>query len=532
MKTASAWTLSFASAFLLLAAISSLLIPCPLHASATFSGQLPSDLVPEVQSGQVFFYLPDQTTGWRLLKTADVPVQKDGAFSARADFPNPEKQDLRAEFYFPSEDYIPFTAYGSCPANQTVGTLQYSDPVRKKYAAHFTGTVIDGATGSPIPWVEISQDGGGTHLARADQNGHFDFWTEVLFGQAQFNPYIGTHVGETFQMPADPGASYHFNIPLEPGVNLRVRTVDENGKPVTGVAISFMGGGATGGWIGDSGEAVMGKLSAYRPTHIGNVDKPGWILAQDPGAIYSAFYTQTPLIIRLQPGSHPILGLIPPSLHSGRAPVRIVRISNSPFYLRVVMPGFFILMALFFLGIAARAWIFRHPFLISQRWLLAIVVLAFLPGLLNPVLFSPHATHLPASLLLMELINPLMLLCLILYFWFQMRGYMIFAVTNQSFKEAFQAAAAKLGYTVEESIATLRLMPANISVKVNVQDWLGTGQVRPDSKNRALVANLVHEMNTHFAIHGGETNQVTTIFYGVIGLFMLLSALALAGLRF
>lgn len=528
MKKSRARNLPFASTFFLLAAILGIVLPCPLRAAVTFSGQLPPDLIPEVQSGQVFFYLPDQATGWRLLKTADVSVAKDGAFSASADFPNPAKQDLRAEFYFPSDDYIPFTAYGSCPAGKPTGTLEYSDPVRKKYAAHFTGTMIDGATGDPIPWVEISHDGGGTHLARADQNGHFDFWTEVLFGQAQFNPYISTHVGETFQMPADPGASYHFNIPLEPGVDLRVRTVDENGKPVTGVAISFMGGGATGGWIGDSGQAALGKLSAYRPTHLGSVDKPGWTVAEDPGPIYSAFYTQTPLTIRLVKGS-PVPGLT--SSHSGRPPVRVTRLT-SPIYLRVVMPCFLALMALFFLGIAARAWIFRHPFLISQRWLLALVIFGFLPGLLNPVFFSPHLPHLPASLLLMQLINPLMLLSIIIYFWFQMRGYMIFAVTNKSFKEAFQAAAAKLGYTVEESISTLRLMPAGIPIKANIQDWLGTGQLRPDAKNRLLVANLVREMNTHFATHGGETNQVTTIFYAVIGLLMLLSTLALAGLHF
>ncbi len=124
-----------------------------------------------------------------------------------------------------------------------------------------------------------------------------------------------------------------------------------------------------------------------------------------------------------------------------------------------------------------------------------------------------------------------MLLLLLAFFWFQLRGYLVFAVTEKSFRAAFQAAAAKLGYTVEESLASLRLQPGGVAVRVSLQAWLGTGQVRADRKNREVVSSLAKEMNAHYAAHGGEANHVATVFYAVMGLFMVAMAVVMACLR-
>jgi len=200
-------------------------------------------------------------------------------------------------------------------------------------------------------------------------------------------------------------------------------------------------------------------------------------------------------------------------------------------YFHIFSPVIFLFMAAFFIGIAFRAWRYRRPFLLSQRWQFGLVCGAFTPMIVNSFSFTASGS-IPLSLRVTQWLSPAMFVVMLVYFFFQMRGYTAFAVTEKSFREAFLAAVAKLGFTCEEQMSSMRILPQDVRINVAIFGWSGTGILRSKRDGQELLQSLAREINAHFETHGGETNQTTTLFYAVIGLFMIAFSVSMFLLRF
>ncbi len=199
-------------------------------------------------------------------------------------------------------------------------------------------------------------------------------------------------------------------------------------------------------------------------------------------------------------------------------------------YIHIFAPVIFLFMAAFFLGISFRAWRYRRPFLLSQRWQFGLMCGAFAPLIVNSFFFTASRS-IPLSLRMTQWLSPAMFVVMLVYFFFMMRGYTAFAVTEKSFREAFLAAVTKLGSTCEEQMSSMRILPQDVRINVAVVGWSGTGLLRSKRDGQELLHSLAREINAHFETHGGETNQTTTLFYAVIGLFMIAFAVSMFLLR-
>jgi hypothetical protein len=62
-------------------------------------------------------------------------------------------------------------------------------------------------------------------------------------------------------------------------------------------------------------------------------------------------------------------------------------VMNPNFYIKVFFPCLFGVMALFFFIVGLRGIVTKKPFLFSARWFFALMVLAFVPSVLQPFLF-------------------------------------------------------------------------------------------------------------------------------------------------
>lgn len=181
----------------------------------------------------------------------------------------------------------------------------------------------------------------------------------------------------------------------------------------------------------------------------------------------------------------------------------------------IMMPIIFGIIAVFFLVIGLRGIITKRPFLLSSRWLLLAMFLAFLPGI--SMIFFP-ASSMP---FILKWLNPIIFTVVLVTMYFTLPGYTIFGVTDTSFREALLAALQKLQLPYEEVLSSIRLTSIEADLQVSVQSWVGSGIIKiKQRKHRSQLTEIVTVMNEHFRTSSVSTNLITCIIYLVMGILM------------
>ena len=190
-------------------------------------------------------------------------------------------------------------------------------------------------------------------------------------------------------------------------------------------------------------------------------------------------------------------------------------------YLHVVLPAILGLLAVCMLAMGLRALITRRPYIFSARWLLAFVLLGFLPSALGPLLITVGSSHVSGSLRFMMWLQPVMVVVLAIFFALVMRGYVVIGITEASMREALFAALAQLQLPHEETLGSIRLPTVPAELQVAVQSWVGTGQLKPRTRRSGKVtASIAAGMSAHFRTGSVEVNMVCPIAYVVMAVLM------------
>ncbi len=178
------------------------------------------------------------------------------------------------------------------------------------------------------------------------------------------------------------------------------------------------------------------------------------------------------------------------------------------------------LAAAYFLITGLRGIITQRPFLLSLRWLLALMFLGFLPFILLAFFFAlPDADH--TEMDLMDWLNPATFTVILVIACFTLKGYEAYGITDTSFREALRAALEKLQLSYEETLPIMRLTSIDADLQVSIQPWLGAGTIKiKQRKQRYLLIEIVRAMNEHFSISSAPTNLTSCIFSVVIGVLM------------
>ena len=88
---------------------------------------------------------------------------------------------------------------------------------------------------------------------------------------------------------------------------------------------------------------------------------------------------------------------------------------------------------------------------------------------------------------------------ILLMMWYQLKGYVAYAVTDTSFREALVAALQKLQLPYKESLSVIRLTSVDADLQVAVQSWMGTGTIKVKQReHRAVLREVVTAMNDYF----------------------------------
>ena len=176
------------------------------------------------------------------------------------------------------------------------------------------------------------------------------------------------------------------------------------------------------------------------------------------------------------------------------------------------------IMAIFFFGIGIRAILTKRPFLVSNRWMLSLIFVALVPGIvLSLKSFSGE---------IMGWTTTLLYGVILVMMWYQLKGYVAYAVTDTSFREALVAALQKLQMPYEESLSVIRLTSVNADLQVAVQSWMGTGTIKVKQRAQSSVLKqIVPVMNEYYRTSAVSTNFVSCVFLVVVGVVMAIFAL-------
>ena len=189
----------------------------------------------------------------------------------------------------------------------------------------------------------------------------------------------------------------------------------------------------------------------------------------------------------------------------------------------IVFPIVFGIAAIFFLVIGLRGLLIKRPFLISQRWFLSMMFAVFIPTILQFFFL-----RLPSGFNLINWLNPLIFGFILLMMCYQMRGYMAYAVTDTSFREALVEALQKLQLPYEESLSLIRLPSIEADLQVSVQGWMGTGLIKVKQRaHRSVLKEIVNAMNEYFRMSSAPTNMITCVFFLVLGIFVIIFAVGI-----
>ncbi len=184
----------------------------------------------------------------------------------------------------------------------------------------------------------------------------------------------------------------------------------------------------------------------------------------------------------------------------------------------VLFPIMFGIMAIFFFGLGIRAILTKRPFLVSNRWLLSFMFVILVPSIvLSLKSFSGEIMG------WMTILLPGVVLVMM---WYQLKGYVAYAVTDTSFREALVAALQKLQMPYEESLSVIRLTSVDADLQVAVQSWMGTGTIKVKQRvHRSVLKEIVPVMNDYYRTSAVSTNYVSCVFLVVVGVVMAILAL-------
>jgi hypothetical protein len=181
----------------------------------------------------------------------------------------------------------------------------------------------------------------------------------------------------------------------------------------------------------------------------------------------------------------------------------------------------FAVMALFALAIGLRGLIRRRPLVFSARWLFGFLSLAFVPQVVNPLwLGFGHSSRLGGSGV-MAVLSPAFFLFMTAVFWVQMRGYLVFGVTDTTFRGALQHTLNERGLRYEERLGSVHLPTEGLDLQVVIHGWMGTAQMKmKGSRDSGRLAELSSGMQHYYATNTVEVPKLVFIIYLVMGVFL------------
>ena len=168
------------------------------------------------------------------------------------------------------------------------------------------------------------------------------------------------------------------------------------------------------------------------------------------------------------------------------------------------------IVAISFLALGFRGILTKRPFLISTKWLFSLMFVYLAPMTLFNLIFLPGY--------LLSWVGVPFVGVFLLMLRYQLKGYVAYAVTDASFREALFAALQKLQLPYEERLSVVRLTSIEADLQVSIQSWMGMGNIIAKQKaHYSVLKEVANTMNEYYRASPVPRNVGVCVFLVVVG---------------
>jgi hypothetical protein len=158
---------------------------------------------------------------------------------------------------------------------------------------------------------------------------------------------------------------------------------------------------------------------------------------------------------------------------------------------QIAFPSAAAAFALLYLFLGAKGLMTKQAFWVHSRWLVLPLAVYFLlqSGSQISYLFDDRLPSDTRTVLLMFAIMPILFIG---FFWWILRGIIIYGISEDGVSDAVDQILPKIGEEYEKKFSKVIFPKINTELSLNIQGWLGTANIR--SKNSSMMKKVGLEL--------------------------------------
>jgi hypothetical protein len=185
--------------------------------------------------------------------------------------------------------------------------------------------------------------------------------------------------------------------------------------------------------------------------------------------------------------------------------------------------------AVYTAGIGLRGLITKRPLVFAYRQYMWFMLAVFAPTIiLLFILFFEDIKHISFFSVGMSIFSIVMTALTFFILWRQMSGYVIFGVSDDTFREALTNALDKLNLPYQETVSKIKLTSVDADLQATVASWMGTAQIRIKQWQHVRYAkDIANAMDDYYKNNGVKVNNIAFVIYLIFGGLMVVSVIFL-----
>jgi len=203
-----------------------------------------------------------------------------------------------------------------------------------------------------------------------------------------------------------------------------------------------------------------------------------------------------------------------------------------------ILPLYGIIMTAFGLyvfGIGLWGLVKKRPLVFAARQLMWFLFLCYLPATIQSFVplfgFGERSGGIFSGgfWVVWPIFQVAIMILLAFVFWRQMTGYLIFGVSDETFRNALTSALSKLELPFQETISKIRLTGIDADLQAAVAAWTGTAQIRIKQREHIhYTKKIANAMDEYYKANVVKVNNIAFIVYLLLGILMIAFVIAFA----
>ena len=191
-------------------------------------------------------------------------------------------------------------------------------------------------------------------------------------------------------------------------------------------------------------------------------------------------------------------------------------------YILYVFPFFFLLYAVVYLFIAFKALIKNKPSIISSEWLYALIFFSVMPLTIYNIV-DLFRFGFGGSFGLVSLMVPMFDIVFLIFFYFVMKGYCVYCVSDADFRNALIFSLNNVSIKFEETMSKIELTELNNELNISFTAWIGAGALKlKNRKDKIIFKKIIGGIGQYFKENNIKPKKMVAIFYLIFGILFII----------